>query len=67
MAHEHAALDSRLGSFTCYGAGPNGVTLLYDDGLVILLRLVSGCWSAMVVGPDSIRKVDRASENGDWL
>jgi hypothetical protein len=56
------------GSLTCYGiAGPNGVTLLYEDGLVIVLRLFRGCWSAVVVGPDGIRKCDYVSENGDWL
>jgi hypothetical protein len=48
-------------------AGPNGVTLLYPDGLVIQLRLIRGCWSAIVADPHSVRKADRVSENGDWL
>jgi hypothetical protein len=48
-------------------AGPNGVTLLYADGVVIQLRLFRGCWSAVVVGPGFVRKADYVSENGDWL
>jgi hypothetical protein len=48
-------------------ASPNGVTLLYEDGSVILLRLVGDGWSAVVVGPDFVRKADHVSANGDWL
>jgi hypothetical protein len=48
-------------------AGPNGVTLLYPDGLVIQLRLVRDSWTAVVVGHDGVRWADRVSENGDWL
>jgi hypothetical protein len=51
-------------------AGPNGITLLYDDGTTIALGLVgpSGSWRAVVVGHGFVpRMVNDASADGRWL